>query len=498
MKKLKKSMRIEEEIRKAKLKDVKKMKEELEQKLSSLNQNASFLATSPITKKDMLNEKGLTKEEKQKLEEELEKKRKEAEEFIIKLKKEKQERKKKEEERMKQLEEKLKKDSEELNKRLKEKEEEMLKKRKEETMKTYELLKKQREEDSKKKEEVIAKTFVPPKDEYLYKKLEEKYNKEVLMPELESKKQELAKKRNLFKPVRKEELEEHMRKFEQVMAQKEEARLEEIKHRKEQQQNIAVEIRKFKTQTLEKKIEEERKLKEEMEKKKHVKADLREKMESYAHLLKETVTVKTSDQKAAELKKQIESLKHPVRQNRDTRKEYDLAVLNKRSLKDNAGSRSMDKLRAESSQPGDTEGGAKLVDRATEIAKSQRFSAKEKKKRDKALALQEEIKKAEEAKEKAKKLDYLGELRKKREEHYGASKPVKYDWTNDLKDEKLNPSEKYSRLVGKANMIEEQAKMKEKLLQAKGGTEKNPEMGEFVSDMFIDAIKAKLAILENL
>lgn len=50
----------------------------------------------------------------------------------------------------------------------------------------------------------------------------------------------------------------------------------------------------------------------------------------------------------------------------------------------------------------------------------------------------------------------------------------------------------------KARAIEQQAKMKEKFLELNGGTEKNPELGENVSNMLIDAIKAKLTILESI
>jgi hypothetical protein len=50
----------------------------------------------------------------------------------------------------------------------------------------------------------------------------------------------------------------------------------------------------------------------------------------------------------------------------------------------------------------------------------------------------------------------------------------------------------------RANMLEEQAKMKEKFLQHNGGAERNPELGENVSNMLIDAIKAKLTILESI
>eukprot|EP01022_Parablepharisma_sp_SALTPOND_P032672 TRINITY_DN858_c0_g1_i1.p2 TRINITY_DN858_c0_g1~~TRINITY_DN858_c0_g1_i1.p2 ORF type:complete len:514 (-),score=131.63 TRINITY_DN858_c0_g1_i1:774-2315(-) len=470
------------------------MKEELEQKLASLNQNVTILSGSP--KKDIV-EKVMSKEEKQKLEAELEKKQKEATEFIHKLKAEKQERKKKEEERRKMLEQKMRKESEELNKKLKEREEELLKKRKERNMEAFEKLKKQRENDQKKIDEAKSKAVLHTKDEYLYKKLEDKYNKEVLMPMLEKKKEELAKKRNLFKPVNREELEEHMKKYELVMAQKEEVRQKELKARKEEEQNIQSAIKKLKTPALERQSIEELKLKEELEKKKLQKVEWRKKIESYGNLLKDICPVKVSESKAEQLKKQIEQLKHPVRQSRDTRKLYELANLNKRSLKDHSGSHSMDKLRKDHTETNISS--AKLVDRATDAAKAGRYSAKEKNKSGlKSAIIEQELQKAAEQQMKAKKLDYLAELRKKREEHYGSSKPVKYDWTNDLKDQKLNPSEKYNRLVGKANLIEEQAKMKEKLLQAKGGTERNPEMGEYVSDMFIDAIKAKLAILENL
>jgi hypothetical protein len=50
----------------------------------------------------------------------------------------------------------------------------------------------------------------------------------------------------------------------------------------------------------------------------------------------------------------------------------------------------------------------------------------------------------------------------------------------------------------KAHQLEEQAKMKEKYLRYNGGAEKNPELGEDISNMMIDAIKAKLTILESI
>lgn len=67
-----------------------------------------------------------------------------------------------------------------------------------------------------------------------------------------------------------------------------------------------------------------------------------------------------------------------------------------------------------------------------------------------------------------------------------------------IKNDKYTLIENVEQIKIKAQMLEQQAKMKEKLLQLNGGTEKNPELGEDVSNMLIDAIKAKLTILENI
>jgi hypothetical protein len=67
-----------------------------------------------------------------------------------------------------------------------------------------------------------------------------------------------------------------------------------------------------------------------------------------------------------------------------------------------------------------------------------------------------------------------------------------------IKNDKYSLIENVEQIKIKAQMLEEQAKMKEKFLQLNGGAEKNPELGEDVSNMLIDAIKAKLTILENI
>ena len=65
-----------------------------------------------------------------------------------------------------------------------------------------------------------------------------------------------------------------------------------------------------------------------------------------------------------------------------------------------------------------------------------------------------------------------------------------------IKNNKNSLIENVEQIKMKAQELEEKAKMKEKLIHANG--EINVEMQESVSGMLIDAIKAKLTILENI
>ena len=67
-----------------------------------------------------------------------------------------------------------------------------------------------------------------------------------------------------------------------------------------------------------------------------------------------------------------------------------------------------------------------------------------------------------------------------------------------ISNNKYSLFENVEQIKIKAQMLEQQAKMQGKLLNLNGGAQKNPEIGENVSNMLIDAIKAKLTILENI
>jgi hypothetical protein len=414
------------------------------------------------------------------------------------MKQEKIERAKKREERERSFMEKKHKIYEEENSKLKEMEEQVKQRRKEESAKLYEQLKSKREEDRKKRETLKERIPSAPKEEYLYKRLEAKYNKEILIPMLEEKKQELAKKRNQLKPITHEEIEEHKRICEFRMLEHEELRMKELRERKLEEYQLIAQQAKFKTDLSAKYSLLQNKVKEEAERKKQEKKLLCNKMKNYAELVKEVFAVKPSEEKVSELKQKIEQLKHPVRETRDIRKHYNLAILNDRKqvMKQGRSLISSDHHRKETIEDLVNFKEDPTGDKSKSVEKGRRNVTTKAKDALKKIIYEQNSNTS--IKEKRKHIDYLGEQRKKREQTNLTYGEIKRDWSADIKNTNLNPAERYNRIVSKANILEEKAKMKEKILFARGGAEKDPEMGKDVTDMFIDAIKAKLSVLEQI
>ncbi len=70
-------------------------------------------------------------------------------------------------------------------------------------------------------------------------------------------------------------------------------------------------------------------------------------------------------------------------------------------------------------------------------------------------------------------------------------------WSKKLNSEKSSFIDNVEKLRLKAQQMDEQAKRKEKLINLNGGSTKNPLESQQVSNLIIDSLKAKLAILEN-
>ena len=96
--------------------------------------------------------------------------------------------------------------------------------------------------------------------------------------------------------------------------------------------------------------------------------------------------------------------------------------------------------------------------------------------------------------------DYLTEMRKKNINRFNKSSHSQYhqqNWENMIKNEKNNLLENINIIKIKAENLENQAKLNGQLINNKNG-EINVKMQENVSNMLIDAIKAKLTILDGI
>ena len=109
--------------------------------------------------------------------------------------------------------------------------------------------------------------------------------------------------------------------------------------------------------------------------------------------------------------------------------------------------------------------------------------------------------------------DYLREIINKKEVRNRAMSTNKSEGNNDNEAAKIDDKgKKWEKAINndnatlleninnvkvKANSLEKEAEMKEKLLKLNGGIENNPELGKKVSSLLIDSIEAKLSILKK-
>jgi len=399
--------------------------------------------------------KSTNKEEKMKA---LEEKQRETEEFIKRIIAERKVREKSRTKKLKLEKEREKKKLEEEINRSKSKEEEALRQRKEVTMKLYERIKKEREKDQKRNEELRRDLCKSSQGPYLYKKLESKYNMEVILPGLEEKKRELAKKRDLYKAIDKKLFESHAKKYGEMVAEREESRKKELRAKKDRHRKFQEEIGKLSTPGIERLKLEQAAEKEEQKRKEQKKKEFREKVEHFINKVRRMQPMSIKPDRPVETKRSIKNI-------REIHKNYA-----KRIKALNILHSSTDGLICKTS-----------VKKITHHIKHKKSVAN-----DKVL---DEVKKADML---PKKIDYLSKIKRTRRVI-----PARYDWLKDLHDESLDNTEKYRRAVGKVNLIEEKARESEAILRARDSREKSPEMYEEVSGLLIDAIKAKLAILEK-
>jgi len=417
------------------------IKNNLEEKLHSVNNTVELLKSSSIC--PVVNKKLLRFEEPR---EQFNKKCMEAEEFIERIQIEKEIFEQEKLKRRRLSLEKQRKKIEEVERNKKEQKKLAQLKYKIEILNSYKQLRKERELQQVEWNKVQS-NLPPRKSTYLYKRNEEKYDKEFILPLLQKAKHELQKKKELYKSITFHEIAIHRKIHDQKIIEKQSIKKQELLNRQQLNRVFIEHQKRFQTRVSKAiKLMDQRQRNKELTQQVEKEA-MYKKMKSYASIIKDTFKVHKSIRKKQELQESIRKLKHPVRQARDVKKEYSLANLN--------------------------------------LPVRHRTSIK----RTNSLVC---VVKARPA------INYLPELKRRRIEQYKALDVMKCDWSVDLESLKLSSEETYKRISDKVSKMEQQAKVKEHLMSNTKESKKYIEKEEETSDLLLNIVKAKLAMYDKL
>ncbi|CDW87268.1 UNKNOWN [Stylonychia lemnae] len=399
---------------------------------------------------------------------------KDAQLLIKRLNEDKKEREQKKLIQQKLEQEKRKKGEDEI---MRKQEEEMFKKEEEKRKKQEEIEKKfqdkhQERQKYREDSQVKIKTVINSKP--LYKQYEEKYIQEIEMPQLEMKKKQLEELRNLHKPIQKQDLLEHAMKYERMKQQQ----LEDIKKHRD----LSIQAEKDRTANLRYKIKESLNLsvidpkKIEDEKILEERKKYTDKVRNYAKQVKEMYWPKVSETKQLELEQRIDQLRSQNIRRSVNDLTGDGKNTNRRSGRGTASATQDDETASQIEK--------KVIDWKKLIN---------------PMAPQQKHPKLDDSVYKS--MDFLRELRAKREQD--EKDGIAPRRVNDLqKIEKMlaNPNisdnEKMDYVKKRAELIEKQALRDEMLIRA--GHVDNIEKNIAVNDKYIDAITAKLKILDQI
>lgn len=289
---------VDDNIKRAKIKEIRTAKFLLEEKLNYLEGQIKELLTEDDNKAKKFDIKVYL--------ENFEKDKKEAELREYKWKKEQMQRVKKFEEEQQRMQEKIKEKAENEEMYYLQKKQEAYQKHLDKIKNKSNIIK----EDMSKLNELKEEWKASPVEEkqYLFKIVEENYKKREIEEKEELKNKmvaELAKKKILFKPLEKGELEEYQKKFEEEKKKKLYEKEKERLLKKEELMKRNSELPKSDTKIYEKIVEEEKKLRENKEKEKLDKVYNAMKIKQFAKVVLKNMAPKIDQEKKQEIIERI-------------------------------------------------------------------------------------------------------------------------------------------------------------------------------------------------
>jgi hypothetical protein len=295
---------------------------------------------------------------------------------------------------------------------------------------------------------------------YLHQEIQDRYKSDIIMPELERKKKNLESIRKFHKPIKREELDEHEKDYqEKIKIEREKQRMKREKWYSDIGYGVYDEG-KYRTKFYDKVLQEEKQDESKKKVNSQTKKRKKEKMENYARIVKEMHWPQVSPKKRQE----IEEIKQMMEQ----------APIIKHRQK-------FKSPRIKSSRYGSQTESADSVDRPKIIKKPN-------------WDFHNPMLPKPEVKRQPVKVDWLGERRIKRGENNKDNLSTSQNWKQIAENDDLDDATKMQLLKERTRLLEENAGRKEQMSKVKGSTmESNVE----VNEMLIDAIDAKLSLLDN-
>jgi hypothetical protein len=358
-----------------------------------------------------------------------------------------------------------------LKERIKLQEQDMLKKQKEidesKEQERQERLQKIKDKDDQRKKGIednqkIYKQNLKTIQKPLYKKIEKEYEKQYVMPELEKRKKELADKRNFLKPIKREELDEHDKKYQEILKKREVDRHHELKD------DNNYDPSKYKSKFLDEILDNEQKSKLEEKRKAEEVGEMAMRKQNYAKLVQETHKPTVSK-----------------------RKEMEMDLIKQNLAKPTAFERM--KKRMVSSSHGRV-GQYKNLNSSMDNSVAALPSNKRRKAKDFDWREKNRFVDVPKPPKDFVKIDYLHELKSRKSKNDISLQHKSLNW--DIEINKYDGEDRIYHMKEKARMLEEQAMKKERLMNA-NHDDTTYDRAE-VNDLIIDSIKAKIALLDNI
>jgi len=292
---------------------------------------------------------------------------------------------------------------------------------------------------------------------YLHEEIEERYAKDIVMPELEKKKKQLESIRKFHKPIKKEELDEHEKNYqEKIKVEREKQRMKREKWYADIGYGVYDENR-YKTKFYEKALEEGKNKAEKKRVNSQTRKRKQEKMNNYAKIVKEMHWPEVSEKKRKELQEMKELVEN------GSKPKFRSPKLNN---KYNTSAR----------------GSSSSSDRPQEIKKPK-------------WNFHNPMVPKPQPKKEPIKIDWLGDRRAMRQDKEKEIMNNSQSWKAIATNATLDDQAKLQLLKAKTRMLEENAHRKEQMNKIRGST---MEGTVEVNEMLIGAIESKLSLLDNI